>query len=181
MSHHRDPVTALGAPDAVGPYSHAVRSGGLLFCSGQTPLDPATGKLVEGSVGDQTRRCLENLQLVCAAAGAELADAVRMGIYVTDMGTFPEVNEAYAASSARGRRRAARSAWPRCRWARRSRSTPSSPCRPSRSRPMATSPASATVTAEDVERARHAIADVAKHTPVLPSLTLTSASAASSR
>jgi 2-iminobutanoate/2-iminopropanoate deaminase len=96
MSHHRDPVTALGAPDAVGPYSHAVRSGGLLFCSGQTPLDPATGKLVEGSIGDQTRRCLENLQLVCAAAGAELSDAVRLGVYVIDMGTFPEVNEAYA-------------------------------------------------------------------------------------
>jgi 2-iminobutanoate/2-iminopropanoate deaminase len=96
MSHHRDPVTAPGAPDAVGPYSHAVRSGGLLFCSGQTPLDPATGKLVEGSIGDQTRRCLDNLQLVCAAAGAELSDAVRLGVYVTDMGTFPEVNEAYA-------------------------------------------------------------------------------------
>jgi 2-iminobutanoate/2-iminopropanoate deaminase len=96
MSHHRDTVTAPGAPDAVGPYSHAVRSGGLLFCSGQTPLDPATGKLVEGSIGDHTRRCLENLKLVCAAAGADLSDAVRMGIYVTDMGTFAEVNEAYA-------------------------------------------------------------------------------------
>jgi 2-iminobutanoate/2-iminopropanoate deaminase len=96
MSQHREPVTALGAPDAVGPYSHAVRSGGLLFCSGQTPLDPATGKLVEGPVGEQTRRCLENLRVVCAAAGADLADAVRLGVYVTEMGTFPEVNEAYA-------------------------------------------------------------------------------------
>jgi 2-iminobutanoate/2-iminopropanoate deaminase len=95
MSHHRDPVTAPGAPDAVGPYSHAVRSGSVLYCSGQVPLDPATGKLVEGSVGDQTRRCLENLRLVCQAAGAELSDAVRLGIYVTDMSTFPEVNEAY--------------------------------------------------------------------------------------
>jgi 2-iminobutanoate/2-iminopropanoate deaminase len=95
MSHHRDPVTAPGAPDAVGPYSHAVRSGGVLYCSGQVPLDPATGKLVEGSVGDQTRRCLENLRLVCQAAGAELSDAVRLGIYVTDLGTFPEVNQAY--------------------------------------------------------------------------------------
>jgi 2-iminobutanoate/2-iminopropanoate deaminase len=95
MSHHRDPVTAPGAPDAVGPYSHAVRSGGVLYCSGQVPLDPETGKLVEGSVGDQTRRCLENLRVVCRAAGAELSDAVRLGIYVTDMSTFPEVNEAY--------------------------------------------------------------------------------------
>jgi 2-iminobutanoate/2-iminopropanoate deaminase len=97
MSHHRHAVTAHGAPAAVGPYSHAVRSGGLLFCSGQVPLDPGTGKLVEASVGDQTRRCLENLQVVCAAAGASLADAVRLGVYVTDMSTFPEVNEAYAA------------------------------------------------------------------------------------
>jgi 2-iminobutanoate/2-iminopropanoate deaminase len=95
MSHHRDTVTAPGAPDAVGPYSHAVRSGGVLYCSGQVPLDPATGKLVEGSIGDQTRRCLQNLSAVCAAAGAELTDAVRLGIYVTDMGSFPEVNEAY--------------------------------------------------------------------------------------
>jgi 2-iminobutanoate/2-iminopropanoate deaminase len=96
MSHHRHAVTAHGAPAAVGPYSHAVQSGGLLFCSGQVPLDPGTGKLVEGSVADQTRRCLENLQVVCAAAGASLADAVRLGVYVTDMSTFPQVNEAYA-------------------------------------------------------------------------------------
>ena len=97
MSHHRETVHAEGAPAAAGPYSHAVISNGLIFLSGQTPIDPATGKLVEGSIGDQTRRCLENLSLVCAAAGAELADAVRLGVYVTDMGTFPEVNEAYAA------------------------------------------------------------------------------------
>jgi 2-iminobutanoate/2-iminopropanoate deaminase len=96
MSHHREVVSALGAPDAVGPYSHAVKSGGLLFCSGQVPLDPGTGKLVEGSIGDQTRRCLENLAVVAAAAGASLADAVRMGIYVTDMSSFGEVNETYA-------------------------------------------------------------------------------------
>jgi 2-iminobutanoate/2-iminopropanoate deaminase len=95
MSPHRDPVTASGAPGAVGPYSHAVKSGGLLFCSGQVPLDPESGTLVEGTIGDQTRRCLENLQAVCAAAGASLDDAVRMGIYVTDMRTFAQVNEAY--------------------------------------------------------------------------------------
>jgi 2-iminobutanoate/2-iminopropanoate deaminase len=97
MTHHREVVSALGAPGAVGPYSHAVKSGGLLFCSGQVPLDPGTGKLIEGSIGDQTRRCLENLQVVAAAGGASLRDAVRMGIYVTDMSTFPEVNEAYGA------------------------------------------------------------------------------------
>jgi 2-iminobutanoate/2-iminopropanoate deaminase len=102
MSHHREVISALGAPAAAGPYSHAVKSGGLLFCSGQVHLDPETGKLVEGSIGDQTRRCLENLQVVAAAAGAALDDAVRMGIYVTDMGTFSEVNEAYGAFFADG-------------------------------------------------------------------------------
>ena len=96
MSHHRHPVTADAAPAAVGPYSHAVRSGGFLFLSGQTPLDPATGKLVEGDVGEQTRQCLRNLEAVAQAGGAALADAVRVGIYVTDMGTFAQVNEAYA-------------------------------------------------------------------------------------
>ncbi len=95
MSHHRETITAVGAPKAVGPYSHAVKSGGLIFLSGQTPIDPGTGSLVEGDIGVQTRRCLENLGIVAAAAGASLQDAVRCGIYVTDMGTFKAVNEAY--------------------------------------------------------------------------------------
>ena len=95
MSHHRKTVTAEGAPHAVGPYTHAVVSNGLVFCSGQVPLDPNTGKLVEGTIGEQTKQCMQNLSVVAAAAGAQLADAVRMGIYVTDMGTFKDVNEAY--------------------------------------------------------------------------------------
>jgi 2-iminobutanoate/2-iminopropanoate deaminase len=97
MSHHRETVTAQGAPHAAGPYSHAVVSNGLVFCSGQTPLDPETGTLVEGSIGDQARRCLDNLAVVAAAAGAGLEDAVRIAIYVTDISTFKDVNEAYAA------------------------------------------------------------------------------------
>jgi 2-iminobutanoate/2-iminopropanoate deaminase len=96
VSHHREIVTALGAPAAVGPYSHAVRSGGLLFCSGQLPLDPETGELVAGGPAGQVRRCLDNLALVCAAAGAQLADAARITLYMTDLGAFEEVNEAYA-------------------------------------------------------------------------------------
>ena len=96
MSHHRKTVTATGAPDAVGPYTHAVVSNGLVFLSGQTPVDPETGKLIEGSIGDRTRRCLDNLAIVAKAAGCELADAVRVGIYVTDISTFSDVNEAYA-------------------------------------------------------------------------------------
>lgn len=95
MSHHRETVTALGAPAAVGPYSHAVQAAGLLFCSGQTPLDPESGQLVGDTPGEQAKRCLENLAVVCAAAGATLADAVRMSVYVTDMQAFGEVNEAY--------------------------------------------------------------------------------------
>jgi len=88
-------VTALGAPAAVGPYSHAVRAGSLLFCSGQIPLDPDSGVLVGDDAAAQATRCLENLQIVCAAAGATLADAVRVTVYVTDMGAFGPVNEVY--------------------------------------------------------------------------------------
>ena len=95
MSHHRKTVTADGAPEAVGPYTHAVVSNGLVFCSGQVPLDPETGELVVGSIDAMTRRCLDNLATVAEAAGAQLSDAVRMGIYVTDMNSFKEVNEAY--------------------------------------------------------------------------------------
>src|ERR671910_3905347 len=96
MSHHRETVNAVGGPPAAGPYSHAVKAAGLVFLSGQTPLDPDTGALVDGDIGDQTRRCLDNLAIVAAAAGASLQDAVRCGIYVTDMATFKDVNEAYA-------------------------------------------------------------------------------------
>jgi 2-iminobutanoate/2-iminopropanoate deaminase len=96
VSHHRHPVTAEGAPEAIGPYSHAVTSNGLVFCSGQVPLDPATGELIEGSVGDQTKRCLENLSAVCAAAGAQLSDAVLLTVYAADLsGDWAEINEAY--------------------------------------------------------------------------------------
>jgi 2-iminobutanoate/2-iminopropanoate deaminase len=102
MSAERQALEADGAPAAVGPYSHAVRSGGLLFCSGQIPLDPATGELVGDTPGEQARRCLENLQAVCAAAGASLADAVKLSVYMTDLGAFAEVNEVYASFFAAG-------------------------------------------------------------------------------
>jgi 2-iminobutanoate/2-iminopropanoate deaminase len=95
VSHHREIVTAIGAPPAVGPYSHAVRTGGLLFCSGQIPLDPESGQLVGDGPGGQARQCLENLAVVCAAAGASLADAVRLTVYLADMQAFGEVNEVY--------------------------------------------------------------------------------------
>jgi 2-iminobutanoate/2-iminopropanoate deaminase len=95
LSANREPVHAPQAPAAIGPYVHAMRAGGLLFCSGQIPLDPRTGDLVGSSPGEQAGRCLENLAAVCAAAGATLGDAVRLTVYLTDMRAFAEVNEVY--------------------------------------------------------------------------------------
>jgi 2-iminobutanoate/2-iminopropanoate deaminase len=95
MSHHRQTIMAVGGPKAAGPYSHAVKSAGLIFLSGQTPVDPDSDSLIEGDIGAQTKRCLDNLAIVAAAAGASLEDAVRCAIYVTDISTFKHVNEAY--------------------------------------------------------------------------------------
>lgn len=91
-----DFVHADGAPAAIGAYSHGVIAGGLLYCSGQTPLHPQTGELVDGGAGDQARRCLENLSAVCAAAGTDLGRAVRLTVYMTDLAGFAEVNQVYA-------------------------------------------------------------------------------------
>lgn len=97
MSDGRRSIEAAGAPAAIGPYSHAVAAGGLLFCSGQVALDPATGRLVQGGASEQTRRCLENLASVCRAAAASLSDAVRITVYLTDLrADWAEVNRAYA-------------------------------------------------------------------------------------
>jgi 2-iminobutanoate/2-iminopropanoate deaminase len=95
MTDSREIVQAPGAPAAIGPYSHAVRAGGLLFCSGQIPLDPTTGELVGRTPAEQARRCMENLSAVCEAAGTTLQLAVRMTIYMTDIEAFAEVNEVY--------------------------------------------------------------------------------------
>lgn len=97
MSPGRRAITAPDAPAAVGAYSQAVAAGGLLFCSGQIPLDPATGELAAGSARAQAGRCLDNLEAVCDAAGARLADAVVVTLYLTDLeGDFEAVNEVYA-------------------------------------------------------------------------------------
>lgn len=88
-------MTASGAPAAIGPYVHAIRAGGLLFCSGQIPLDARTGDLVGTTPADQAGRCLENLAAVCAAAGTSLGNAVRVTIYTTDMSAFASINEVY--------------------------------------------------------------------------------------
>jgi 2-iminobutanoate/2-iminopropanoate deaminase len=91
----RQSVSTDQAPDAIGPYSQAIRSGSLLFCSGQVPLDPSSGELVKDDIEGQTRRCLENLSAVCEAAGGSLGQAVRCTVYLTDMNDFARVNEAY--------------------------------------------------------------------------------------
>jgi 2-iminobutanoate/2-iminopropanoate deaminase len=90
-------IATTDAPAAIGPYSQAVRAGGLVFLSGQIPLDPATGKLVEGDIAEQTRRVMENLRAVLAAAGCGFADVVRTTIYLVDLAHFTAVNEAYGA------------------------------------------------------------------------------------
>ena len=88
--------TPLGPP-AIGPYSQAVRAGNLVFVSGQIPLDPSTGKLIEDrSITAQTRRSLQNLQGVLAAAGMSTSDVVKVTIYLDDIENFKEVNDLYA-------------------------------------------------------------------------------------
>jgi 2-iminobutanoate/2-iminopropanoate deaminase len=96
MPGSREIVQAPGAPAAIGPYSHAVAAAGLLFCSGQIPLDPVSGELVGETPAAQARRSLENLDAVCAAAGTTLQRAMRLTIYMTDLAAFGEVNEVYA-------------------------------------------------------------------------------------
>ncbi len=89
------PVSTDNAPKAIGPYSQAVRAGEYLFCSGQIPLEPATGEMVSGGVTEQTRRVLENLKAVVEAAGAGLAQVVQVTVYLSDLSHFAEVNAVY--------------------------------------------------------------------------------------
>ncbi len=90
------PVATTDAPAAIGPYSQAVASGGFVFLSGQIPLDPATGILIEGDIDAQARRVFDNLAAVCNAAGGSLAELVRVGIFLTDLGDFAAVNAVMA-------------------------------------------------------------------------------------
>jgi 2-iminobutanoate/2-iminopropanoate deaminase len=92
----RQAVSTDSAPAAIGPYSQGMKVGDLLFCSGQIPLEPTTGELVKDDIAGQARRCLQNLEAICAAAGGSLSNAVRCTVYLGDMGDFARVNEAYA-------------------------------------------------------------------------------------
>jgi 2-iminobutanoate/2-iminopropanoate deaminase len=91
----RQVIDTADAPEAIGPYSQAIRAGDLLFCSGQIPLEPSTGALVKQDAPGQARQCLENLEAVCRAAGTELRRAVRVTVYLTDLGEFEQVNSVY--------------------------------------------------------------------------------------
>lgn len=88
-------ISTPNAPAAIGPYSQAVRWNGLIYCSGQIPLDPATGQIVEGGIEEQTVRVLDNLKAVLEAAGASLETVLKTTIFVKDMGDFGKVNEVY--------------------------------------------------------------------------------------
>jgi reactive intermediate/imine deaminase len=92
----RQIISSPDAPKAIGPYSQAVRAGDTVYCSGQIPLDPATGELVAGDFETQARRVFDNLQAVARAAGGSLDEAVRVTIYLTDLGKFPLANAVMA-------------------------------------------------------------------------------------
>jgi 2-iminobutanoate/2-iminopropanoate deaminase len=91
-------VESDAAPAAIGPYSQGIIAGGFLYTAGQIPLDPVTKQVVEGDIVPQTRRVLDNLQAVLAAAGASWKDVVKTTVYLQDMGDFPRMNEVYSAA-----------------------------------------------------------------------------------
>ena len=91
----RQSVSTSQAPQAIGPYSQGIRAGGLLFVSGQIPLDPATGVMVVGDIADQTRRVFQNLGEILNAAGASFDHVVRTTVYLADLGDFAAMNEVY--------------------------------------------------------------------------------------
>ena len=99
MTDHSTNLTRIASADgpaAIGPYSPAIRVGDLIFCSGQMPIDPATGELVDGGVAAQTRRTLDNLVALLAAAGATTAHVAKCTVFLTDMADFAEMNAVYA-------------------------------------------------------------------------------------
>ena len=88
-------ISTAEAPKAIGPYSQAIEAGGFIFVSGQIPLIPATGEIVEGSVEVQTARVLENLKAILEAAGSSMEDVVKTTVYITNMDDFAKVNGIY--------------------------------------------------------------------------------------
>lgn len=91
----RQSVSSPKAPKAIGPYSQAVWTANLLYCSGQTPIDPATGKLVEGGIGEQTQQAFDNLEAVLNEAGLGMEDVIKVNVYLTSMSHFAGMNAVY--------------------------------------------------------------------------------------
>jgi 2-iminobutanoate/2-iminopropanoate deaminase len=91
----KQPISTTHAPAAIGPYSQAIKAGGMVFLSGQIPLDPATGQMIEGDVAVQTERVMKNLGAVLEAAGCSFDDIVRTTIFLVNLGDFQVVNETY--------------------------------------------------------------------------------------
>ncbi|MBQ2477247.1 MAG: RidA family protein [Desulfovibrio sp.] len=89
-------ISTKAAPAAIGPYSQGIKSQGLLFCSGQIAIDPATGAIVEGGIEAQTKRVCENVMALLKEAGVEPSSVVKTTVFITDMNDFPKVNEIYA-------------------------------------------------------------------------------------
>ena len=89
------PISSPDAPAAIGPYSQAIRSGNLLFISGQTSIDPATGKIAPGGPASEAEQCLKNVRAILKAAGMDMRHVVKVTVFLTDMAHFAQVNEVY--------------------------------------------------------------------------------------
>jgi 2-iminobutanoate/2-iminopropanoate deaminase len=92
----RKVIVSPDAPKPIGPYSQAIEAGDFIFCSGQIPLDPLTGQLIQGDISDQARRILDNFEAVLRAAGADLKNTVKLTVYLTDLGDFEVLNKVLA-------------------------------------------------------------------------------------
>jgi 2-iminobutanoate/2-iminopropanoate deaminase len=92
---NKQSITSKEAPAAIGPYSQAIKAGNMLFISGQLPMDAATGLLIEGSIGDKTKKALDNVGAILKEAGLGFENLVKVTIFVIDMGKFAEINEEY--------------------------------------------------------------------------------------
>ncbi len=92
----KETISTENAPGAIGPYSQAVKAGNMIFCSGQIPIDPATGEFVSSDVAEQTRQVLKNLSAVLKAAGTDLNNVVKTTVFLADMNDFTAMNEVYA-------------------------------------------------------------------------------------
>ena len=89
-------ISTENAPGAIGPYSQAIKTGGMIYCSGQIPIDPITGEFVSNDVGEQTEQVLKNLDAVLRAGGSTLGDVVKTTVFLADMGDFAAMNDVYA-------------------------------------------------------------------------------------